>query len=526
VCDTTEAIKEAFLDYYVKLLGTETPVTQKICLEVVAQGNVVSADQANALMVPFSREEVKSALFSIPGIKAPGPDGYNSTFFKKSWAVIGEDVIEAILQFFENGKLLKQVNCTTLTLIPKISSPVSVLDFRPIACCNVIYKCITKLLCSRLRLVLPSLVSLNQTGFIEGRQIIHNICIIQDIVAKYRRKNAPKSCLLKVDIRKAYDSVSWEFLDDMLKALNFPDHFRKLVMTCVTTPSFSLCIDGSLDGFFKGKKGLRQGDPMSPLLFVLCMESLSRLLHTLAGSKKFRFHSRCRALKLNHLVFADDLIMFCQGDKESIMLMLRCLATFSACSGLVANSGKSNIYCSNMPIEDQNAMVTASGFQLDQLPFQYLGINISSKKLSRDDCQVLVEKMTARVSSWSSRTLSYRGRTQLINSVLLTLHTYWAAIFIIPKCVLKQIEAMCRNFLWDGKLLYSRPPPVAWDIICRPKKEGGLGVHDCFTWNIAAIGKQVWNIASKQDSMWLRWINHLYIKNKHWKRVPCPISFR
>ncbi|XP_021723776.1 uncharacterized protein LOC110691165 [Chenopodium quinoa] len=156
--------------------------------------------------------------------------------------------------------------------------------------------------------------------------------------------NASSNYLLKVDIKKAYDYVKWEFLGEILQALNFPDKLILWVMTCVTTASFSLSINGNLEGFFHGKRGLRQGDIMPPLPFVICMEYLSRILKMVGEHKSSSFHSKCRCLKFNHLVFADDLILFSKVDKSFVVMLMRILATFAFASGLVANNdGKSNI---------------------------------------------------------------------------------------------------------------------------------------------------------------------------------------
>lgn len=344
VRDTPEGIQEAFRTYYTQLLGTCASTRDNIQQGIVDLGPMVSDQQAKSLMQEFTDEDIRKAIFSIPGTKAPGPDGFNPTFFKQAWPVVGKDVCEAVKDFFRQGQMLKEVNCTKLTLIPKVAQPANVTEFRPIACCNIVYKCITKLICSRLRKVLPHIISPNQAGFIEGRQIVHNVNIIQDLVGIYNRKATPPSCLLKIDIRKAYDSVQWDFLEEMMLALKFPRKFVEWIMACVTTTSFFVTINGNGGSLFQGKQGLRQGDPMSPMLFVICMEYLSRLLKYAGAQDNYQFHYRCKSLKLNHLVFADDLILFCRGEASSIMLNMRALATFAKVSGLVANSGKSSLY--------------------------------------------------------------------------------------------------------------------------------------------------------------------------------------
>lgn len=153
-----------------------------------------------------------------------------------------------------------------------------------------------------------------------------------------------------------------------------------------------------------------------------------------------------------------------------------------------------------------------SGFTYSQLPFTYLGVPMYAKKIPVKEGNILVEKMMARIRQWGSRNLSYAGRMVLINSVLLTIHTYWCHFLILPKSIIKSIIGVCRAFLWKGKEDFGGPGAVAWDKICLPKAYGGLGFRCIGRWNRAALFKQVWAVANKEDSLWLRWINHVYLK--------------
>ncbi|XP_074283683.1 uncharacterized protein LOC141608219 [Silene latifolia] len=216
-----DKIQQAFLNYYHQLLGTTSSLPPLV-----------------------------SPWFKLG--KAPYPMGFPKCIFKDSWSVIGDEVCNVVLDFFTSGKLLQQVNHTFITLLPKVDLPQNVTQYRPIACCNVLYKAISKILATRLSKVLPDIISPNQGGFVKGRTIIENILICQDLVRLCNRKSVSPRCLMKVDLKKAYDSVNWGFLEQMLEALQFPPPFTHLLMTCVRTASYSLVLNGMNFGYFKG----------------------------------------------------------------------------------------------------------------------------------------------------------------------------------------------------------------------------------------------------------------------------------
>ncbi|XP_021718839.1 uncharacterized protein LOC110686527 [Chenopodium quinoa] len=191
-----------------------------------------------------------------------------------------------------------------------------------------------EVLCERLRIVLPHVIAKNQSAFVHNRFIIHNMMVCQDLVRHYNRSNAAPGCLITLDLKKAYNTVEWEFIDEMMTTLNFLRKFIELVMICVRTPKFSLMINGSLHGFFALKRGLRQGDPLFPLLFVLCVKYLSRILKVVSRPKEFDFHPRCRAVSLTHLCFADDLILCCKGEVRSIRRLMKGFEAFSRATSL------------------------------------------------------------------------------------------------------------------------------------------------------------------------------------------------
>ncbi|KAL0287399.1 UNVERIFIED_CONTAM: hypothetical protein Scaly_2765900 [Sesamum calycinum] len=217
--------------------------------------HTLTLEEASFLIRPVTREEIKEAIFDIDEESAPGPDGYTSAFFKTAWPVVGQAISEAICEFFRTGQLLKQVNTTLLALIPKVNLPSYVSDYRPISCCNVLYKAITKVIVKRMQPI-HLLIDFSQTAFVPGRSIADNILLAQELLAGYNQRRLPPRCTIKVDIQKAYDSVEWDFLLEVLRLFNFPPRFVGWIEQCVTTASFSVSLNGAIYGFFKGSRGL------------------------------------------------------------------------------------------------------------------------------------------------------------------------------------------------------------------------------------------------------------------------------
>ena len=189
------------------------------------------------------------------------------------------------------------------------------------------------------------------------------------------------------------------------------------------------------------------------------------------------------------------------------------------------NKQKSGFYCNGVSQERIDQVSSLTGIKRGNLPFSYLGINVSPKRLSIKDCNVLVENLVRKIRGIGFRKLSYAGRAVLIRSVLSTLHCYWARIFVIPKTVIKQIEAICRRFLWSGHESGDKMALVAWDLICKPRKQGGLDFKRLHNWNLATIAKYVWWICEKKDNLWVKWVHSIYIKQGDWmNHEPSPIT--
>jgi hypothetical protein len=299
------------------------------------------------------------------------------------------------------------VNSTILSLVPKEVNPSAIGDFRPIACCNVVYKCITKIISNRMLPLLSDLVSLNHSAFIPSRSIFENVLLAQEIVRNYHKEKGNPRCTLKIDLIKVYDSVNWDFMIYSLHYFGFPKKFLSWIKECITNPKFSIYLYGTLVGYFEGKKGLRQGDPLSPYIFVLAMEVLSRIIavHT-SGGYGFKFHPKCLKLKLAHLCFVDDLLIFSEASLKSLSIIKFALMEFEDLSGLKANPSKSFFFffffCFGISDRIKQLLLGELKMIEGHLPVRHLGVPLISTRLYVADCGSLMNRITRHIDSWLS----------------------------------------------------------------------------------------------------------------------------
>ncbi|XP_021863807.2 uncharacterized protein [Spinacia oleracea] len=244
-------------------------------------------------------------------------------------------------------------------------------------------------------------------------------------------------------------------------------------MQCLYSVSYSILINGCPTKPIPAKKGLRQCDPISLYLFALGMEYLSRCLASLADNPEFSYHPRCKKLDLTHMMFADDLLMFSRADESAVKALFAAFTKFSLASGLEANLHKSEVYLARVPNHIACSIVNSIGVPQGSFPFRYLGVPLTTRKLSFIDCKPLIDRTVARIKSWTSKFLSYAGRLQLVKSVLFG----------------------------------SRKAVVSWEQLCLPKSCGGWNLKDLTVWNKAAVLKHCWALALKRDRLWVRWVH-------------------
>lgn len=332
---------------------------------------------------------------------------------------------------------------------------------------------------------MPTLIDIAQSAFTKGRNISDNILMAQELFRGYSRENGVAKCAIKIDLHKAFDSLSWEFIISVLHRMNFPIRFVGWIKDCITSPRYSIKINGVLEGFFPGAEGLRQGDPMSPYLFALAINVLSCLLAN--KPEDFKLHPKCKELGLTHLLYADDVLLFSGGTQESITHLMTCLNSFASFSGLKPNADKSHVYFSNCSSSVVSWFDSRFGIPHGVIPVKFLGVPLISTKLSVNDCMPLIEKLTSRIYNWTNILLSLVGRVQLIKAVLFAIQSYWTNHFLLPGVVHAKIQSIMTRFLWRGALDKKGGAKVSWANLCTPKNEGEIGLKNPKDWNRAQL---------------------------------------
>lgn len=305
--------------------------------------------------------ELEASVSDMKSNTAPGPDGFSTSFFKKFWGKIRNDILE-MLQALHRGQLdLARLNFGILVLLPKVKGANQIKQYRPICLLNVIYKIITKVLTLRLNSVINKVINEAHTTFIPGRFILDGVLVVHEILHELRVKKK-MGIILKLDFEKVYDKVNWKFLEDVLRRKNFDEHWIGWILRVVQGGKVAVNLNGELGNYFRSFKSLRQGDLMSPLLFNLIADALSEILNT-AKEKGLLTGLLPKIVEggLTHLQYADDTILFVQNSEQDIINLKFLLFCYEEISGMKINYSKSEIFTVGMSEADSQS---GTGFQL------------------------------------------------------------------------------------------------------------------------------------------------------------------
>ncbi|GJR83393.1 RNA-directed DNA polymerase, eukaryota [Tanacetum coccineum] len=474
--------------------------------------NRLTFEQVSDLEASVSDEEIRKAVWGCGENKSPGPDGFTFEFFRKFWTVVGPDFCIAVKWFFEHGFFATGCNSSFVTLIPKTLDPKLVSEFRPISLIGSLYKVVTKILATRLSFVISDLISNVQTAFLPNRQILDGPFIINKILARCKHKNQ-QTMFFKVDFAKAYDSIRWDYLDDVLNAFGFGSRWRSWIQGSLNSGKASVLVNGSPTSEFQFHRGLKQGDPLAPFLFILIMESLHLSFNRAVEAGIFTGLRIEDALTISHPFYADDAIFIGEWSKENLKGILNILNCFSLLSGMSINLKKSHILGLGIRGSIVSEAAASLGCSVMKTPFNYLGIMVGGNMSLVKSWDETVHKLTKRLSKWKLKTLSIGGRLTLLKSVLGSTPIYNMSIFKVPKTVLNKMENLRRNFFngiqeGDRKITW-----VKWHTVLAAKKFGGLGVSSFFALNRGLLAKWVWRFLSQDNSLWCQLISAIHGSN-------------
>ncbi|RVX03495.1 putative ribonuclease H protein [Vitis vinifera] len=385
--------------------------------------NRLNSCEAGVLELPFTEEEIHSALMEMNGDKASGPDGFIVAFWQACWDFVKEEIVDLFKEFYDQRSFAKSLNTTFLVLIPKKGEKV---------------------------------VSVDQNALVRGRRILDASLIANEVI-DFWHKRKEKGMICKLDIEKAYDNINWNFL---MKASS-------------RTP-----------------RGLRQGDPLSPYLFVLTAD--------FGGVEMI----------VSHLLFADDTIIFCEARKEQLTALSWILAWFEASSGLRINLAKS-VLIPVGEVEEIEEMTVELGCRVGALPTVYLGLPLGAHHKTISMWYGVEEGMRRRLAQWKDNIYLRAG-------VSPSLRAHWPTC-LFTTCLLsnaqdccKRLEKLQRDFLWEGGSLERKVHLINWEVVCTQKEKGGLGIRKIDLLNKALLSKWIWRLASEKDNLWKKVIGVKY----------------
>ncbi|XP_057779879.1 uncharacterized protein LOC130998477 [Salvia miltiorrhiza] len=484
-------VDDQIMVYQVALLEIQQRISQngeegpcrddRTMLEAIIDHSVTEEQNANLIRIPED-DEIKASVFGMDASSAPGPDGFSGLFFQNCWHIIKEDICLAVRFFFLRSYLPAGCNASTLILIPKKDQ-------------------VDTILATRLSAVAAVCVSPNQFGFISGRNIHDCIVLGSEGFNCMNRASRRSNFACKIDISKAFDTMSWGFILQVLQVNGFHETFIRWISVIFTSARISILYNGQLSGYFACSRGVRQGDPLSPILFGIAEDVLSHLFLNCVHSRHLVPMDFSRGSHFpTHLLYADDILIFCKASVRNAKKIKEILNLYGELSGQICNPVKSHVFFSSRVATPlRNNIQRELGFAIGSLPVTYLGVPLFTGRIRASYFMAIYDKIVNKFARWKGLQLSMAGRLCLVRSVIQSSVTHSMMIYRWPKSLIYNLDKKCRNFIGTGSVDIKPSCPVSWNRICAPRAEGGLGVRPFSTMNKSYLMKMAWKMVQGQD---------------------------
>jgi len=373
-----------------------------------------------------------------------------------------------------------------------------------------------EIVADRLACITSRIISIEQRGFVRDRNISDCVILASEAINSIDKRQYGGNIALKVDISKAFDTLDWNFLIMVLNNFGFSTTFINWILAILQSARLSILVNGKAIGFFSCSRGVRQGDPLSPLLFCLAEEILNRAISASSARGRLIPISYCRGTYLpTHVLYADDIMIFCTGLKSNIRELI------------------SRFYTGSMSVSRAHMIANMLGFNVGAVPFLYLGCPIFQGKAKVIHFRTITGKIKNKLSTWKGTVLSIMGRVQLVKSIIHGMLVYYFHIYLWPKRLLCLLDSWIKNFIWSGDVLARKVCTVSWSIMSRSWAEGGLDIKPTRLINEALILKLAWDFRAK-DTQWTsifkrRYFTHgqpimRYCKTSVWSRIKSHIG--
>ena len=483
---------------FYKTLYTDVQVQDCKIRDLVKEIPRLNEREADNLEGEITLEEATCALKTMKNNKSPGSDGFTAEFFKVFWKKIGVFVIRALNDAFRKGELSCVQREGIITCIPKEDKPRQYIkNWRPISLLNVVYKIGSSCIANRIKLVLPKLINEDQTGFIRNRYIGENIRLIYDAIAYLEKYNLP-GLLLNIDFEKAFDSINLDFMFKVLKAFGFQKDICTWIRVFYKNIKSCVIVNGQVSDWFEVKRGCRQGDPVSPYLFVLCVEILATMI---------RENRDIQGIAINDVEhklsqYADDTEFLLAGDRQSFETCIETLFKFDNVSSLHMNLSKTSAVWLGSKKNSNIRYMEHLGIDWNPSKFRILGIWFTNDL--KDCVKINYSERFADIKHllkiWLKRQLTPLGRIAILKSLILSKLTHlWLLLPNPPDIFFQSCQQACYRFVWNKK-----PDKINRKTAFKSIKNGGIGLPELKTF---------------VQSLKLSWIRRAEKTSHKWKHI-------